>query len=266
MIPRMRHVLTALICLLTASAVHAAGVGVGLGIPGDFQAVYQLRVDNFVIGETQVDLAAQTSGRYLYSSRTHSTGLLRIFRNDKVLESSLFTLNGQHIRPLEYRFDHTGSKKERHAYLKFDWNAGEVANTVEGHTWEMKIPERTLDKLIVQLAVMMDLDAGKKELVYSIADGGKLKEYRFAIVGKETLRVPAGEFATIKLERLRKDNDRTTYFWCAPSLGYLPVRIKQIEHEDNVTYLSELKQTSLGEQPAAVTETPATTAPAETKP
>lgn len=248
MFARLRHALVILACLMTVSTAHAAG------IPKDFQAVYQLRVNSFAIGEAQVSLEAQADGRYLYSSRTRSTGLARLFRNDQVVESSLFQPHKQHLRPLEYRFDHTGGKKERHAYLKFDWNAGEVANTVEGHTWEMEIPERTLDKLIVQLAVMMDLDVGKKELVYAIADGGKLKEFRFTLVGKETLRVPAGEFATVKLERLRKDNDRTTYFWCAPALGYLPVRIKQIENEDNVTYLSELKRTSLDHRPAPATQ------------
>ena len=131
-----------------------------------------------------------------------------------------------------------------------------VSNTVEGHTWEMEIPQNALDKLVVQIAVMMDLAAGKKELVYDIADGGKLKEYRFAVVGKENIRVPAGEFEVLKIERIRKDNDRTTYLWCAPSLNYLPVRIEQIEHEDGVTYLSELKQTSLGGQTAAQPHTP----------
>jgi len=244
MLARMHNAFAVLICLMISTAAPAAGV------PGSFQAVYQLRVNSFTIGEARVELAAQANGRYLYSSSTRSTGLTRVFRNDKVSESSLFKLHNQHLRPLEYRFDHTGSKKERHAYLKFDWIKREVANTVEGHTWEMEIPEKALDKLIVQLAVMMDLDAGKQELVYAIADGGKLKEYKFAIVGKEKLRVPAGEYDTVKLERLRKDNDRTTYLWCAPSLGYLPVRIKQIENEDGVTYLSELKQTSLGVQPA----------------
>jgi len=250
MLARMHYVLAVLICFMISTAAPAAGV------PGNFQAVYQLRINSFTIGEARVELAAQSDGRYLYSSRTHSTGLTRVFRNDKVSESSLFNPHNQHLRPLEYRFDHTGSKKERHAYLKFDWNKREVTNTVEGHTWAMDIPEGALDKLIVQLAVMMDLDAGKQELVYAIADGGKLKEYKFAIVGKEKLRVPAGEYETVKLERLRKDNDRTTYLWCAPSLGYLPVRIKQIENEDGVTYLSELKQTSLDAQPAAQPHTP----------
>ncbi|MFA7593029.1 MAG: DUF3108 domain-containing protein [Thiohalobacteraceae bacterium] len=215
-------------------------------VPEDFVAVYELSLNRFVIGEAQVALNAQSDGRYEYHSHTRPTGLAKLFRSDQVQESSLFTLHKGRIRPLEYRFDHTGSKKGRHAYLKFDWQAREVSNTVEGHTWEMEIPEGALDKLVVQVAAMMDLTAGKRQTTYFIADGGKLKEYHFTVVGEETIQVPAGEFQTIKIQRVRKNFKRTTYLWCAPSLGYLPVRIEQIEHEDGVTYLSELKQTTLG--------------------
>lgn len=234
------------VCVLLSAPLLAAD------LPGNFTAHYALSLNSFNLGESRVSLDAQGNNRYLYRSHTRSTGVAKLFRNDTVRESSLFTLHNERLRPLEYRFDHTGDKKGRHALLKFDWPAQKVSNTVEGHTWEMKIPEDALDKLVVQLAVMMDLDSGQKQLTYAIADGGKLKEYRFAVIGEETVRVPAGEFATLKLERLRKDNDRTTYFWCAPSLGYLPVRIQQIENEDGVTYLSELKQTSLGAPPVTV--------------
>lgn len=218
-------------------------------LPPDFQSLYAISLNNFVIGESRIELKAQANGRYLYRSNTHSVGVARLFRSDRVVESSLFVLHRGHIRPLEYRFDHTGSKKGRQAFLDFDWKERKVSNTVEGHTWEMDIPPTALDKLVVQVAVMMDLSAGKERLTYAIADGGKLKEYHFAIVGRETVQVPAGEFEVVKIERLRKDNDRTTHLWCAPALGYLPVRIEQIEHEDGVTYLSELKQTSLGAPP-----------------
>lgn len=226
-------------------------------VPEDFQARYQLSINSFNIGEAEVTLSSQDDGFYRYQSHTHPTGIAKLFRSDVVKESSQFSLHKGWPRPHEYRFDHTGSKKGRHAFLKFDWKALEVANTVEGHTWEMEIPATALDKLLVQVAVMMDLSAGKEQLTYAIADGGKLKEYHFAIVGPEKIKVPAGEFDVIKLERLRKDNDRTTYFWCAESLGYLPVRIKQIEHEDGVTYLSELMTSSLIAPAAAA-------APAET--
>lgn len=232
--------------LLFGTVLQAAG------LPADFTAHYALSLNGFKLGESRVSLSTEGGNRYTYRSHTYSTGVAKLFRNDVVRESSRFDLHDAGIRPQEYRFDHTGDKKERHALLKFDWQAGKVANTVEGHTWEMKIPGGTLDKLVVQLAVMMDLSSGEKALTYAIADGGKLKEYQFAVIGEETVKVPAGEFATLKLERLRKDNDRTTYFWCAPELGHLPVKIKQIEHEDGVTYLSELQETSLGKPPVTV--------------
>ncbi|MFN2310094.1 MAG: DUF3108 domain-containing protein [Gammaproteobacteria bacterium] len=242
-----RIIASGLLCLVTLALAPAPQADT---LPPDFQSLYAISLNNFVIGESRIELAAQADGRYLYRSNTRSVGVARLFRSDRVQESSLFILHRGHIRPLEYRFDHASSKKGRQAFLTFDWKARTVANTVEGHTWEMDIPATALDKLVVQIAVMMDLSAGREQLTYAIADGGKLKEYHFAIVGRETVKVPAGEFEAVKIERLRKDNDRTTHLWCAPALGYLPVRIEQIEHEDGVTYLSELKQTSLGEAPA----------------
>ena len=241
----MRHLIGVLLLSLAGLTTLSAMAD---SIPDNYDAVYQLSVNHFGIGETAVTLRAQGDGLYVYRSDTNPTGLAKLFRSDQVREYSRFKLHENGIRPLEYRFDHTGSKKERHAFLNFDWESMQVANTVEGHTWEMEIPDDALDKLVVQVAVMMDLSAGKKKLTYAIADGGKLKEYHFAIVGEEDIKVPAGTFRTVKIERLRKDYDRTTHLWCAPELGYLPVRIKQIENEDNITYLSELKSTTIDRQ------------------
>ena len=238
-----RAALLALRLLPATCAAHAGD------LPDDFSAHYAVSINNLKIGESEVVLEAQDDGRHLYRSLARSTGIAKLFRADQVRESSRFLLHRGRVRPLEYRFDHTGGKKERHALLMFDWQAQKVANTVEDHTWEMNIPADALDKLIVQLAVMMDLGSGKRRLSYAIADGGKLKEYQFAVVGDEAVQVPAGKFATLKVQRLRKDNDRTTHFWCAPALGYLPVRIEQIEHEDGVTFLSELKRTTLSGKP-----------------
>ena len=49
----------------------------------------------------------------------------------------------------------------------------------------------------------------------------------FVINGEEKLSLPGGEIATLKLSRgARKEFDQTAEVWLAPSLGYLPVRIK----------------------------------------
>jgi hypothetical protein len=74
--------------------------------------------------------------------------------------------------------------------------------------------------------MMNDLHQGKKgELNYSIADGGKLKDYKILIIGEETIETELGEFTTTKVVRTR--GTRTTTMWCAKKLGYLPVRITQ---------------------------------------
>ena len=49
----------------------------------------------------------------------------------------------------------------------------------------------------------------------------------FVINGEEKLSLPGGEIATLKLSRgARREFDQTAELWLAPSLGYLPVRIK----------------------------------------
>jgi hypothetical protein len=41
------------------------------------------------------------------------------------------------------------------------------------------------------------------------------------------LNLPAGALPTLKLQRLpRRDYDQKAELWLAPSMGYLPVRIK----------------------------------------
>jgi len=136
-----------------------------------------------------------------------------------------------------------GGRREREADLSFDWQERTVSNHVEGSLWEMDIPADTIDKLASQLGVMLALKQGKKDVTFNIADGGKLKEYRYKVVGHETLEVPAGTFATVKITKLRNNSRRETYVWCAPALNYLPIRIWQRETDDS-EYTSDLESFS----------------------
>jgi len=204
-----------------------------------FEARHQLSVDRFTIGEQRIIL--QRDGDvWQYSARTRPSGLARLFRRDRLDEQSRFRLIDGRIRVLDYEFHHTGRRTPRHAFLQFDWALGRVINDVAGERWQMPIPPGTLDKLSVQLALALELAGGARELAFDIADGGKLKRFRFRVTGKERLSLPAGQFDTLRLQRLREDQDRDTWLWCAPELGFLPVQVRQREHEDGQTYLSRL--------------------------
>jgi len=120
-----------------------------------------------------------------------------------------------------------------------------VENNVQDSPWKMDIPQGTLDKLVAQLGMMFALGKGENEVTFNIADGGKLKEYRFKVLGHETLELPAGTFKTVKITKLRDNKKRETYFWCAPELNYLPVRIWQRE-KDEAIYQSDLESFTPG--------------------
>jgi hypothetical protein len=222
--------------LLLAPLLHA-------GPLPDFEASYELKRGKLRIGTSSIALSTTAEGRYLYESRSTPTRLVSWFLKDRLHETSRGTLNAAGVRPDEYHYQRSGGRQERRADLVFDWQGMTVENHVEDSDWKMEIPSGTLDKLVSQVAMMLALQQGKTDVAFNIADGGKLKEYRFRQVGRETLELPAGIFETVKITKLRKNRKRETYIWCAPALNYLPVRIWQRE-KDGSEYQSDLESFS----------------------
>lgn len=147
-------------------------------------------------------------------------------------EASHFTYSDNKIQPLEYRYERQLLGRERLVDLVFNWLKKQVTTTVEEKPWRMKVPSGTQDKLSYQLQLRLDLAAGKKDLVYQVADGGPLSEYHFRVIGEEMVETPAGNFKALKVERVRGvDAKRTTHLWFAPELEYLIVKLYQVESD-----------------------------------
>jgi len=195
--------------------------------PKSFSADYTLKRNGIALGLATRSLRPLKDGRFIYASATSATGVIAWFVKDQIDEHSIFTLQNGHIRPMEYVYDRHGGSKTRRVKLVFDWVKGIVTNVIDGDPWRMEIPQDAYDKLSYQLAIMQDLQNGRKELQYNIADGGKLKTYAFDILGEEQVETAFGRLKTVKIRRL--DDKRYTTIWCAPSMNYLPVRLEQQE-------------------------------------
>lgn len=229
------------IAFLLLAGLACMGQAADAPLP-DFEVQYTLRYENMRVGEAVYQLQRRADG-YHYESHTQPVGLVSWFRKTRILERSWWIWHEGRIRPLQYHYQRTGGRTDRNAELIFDWRKLQVENRVEGHPWQMDIPERALDKMSVTLALMHDLDNGARDVEYAIADGGSLKTYRFKVVGEETVETAAGRFETLKLERLRDDNKRYTALWCAPELHHLPVKLLQREKDDQLI-TSELRSVS----------------------
>lgn len=221
----IRTLLTSVAAFAVLQAASAAP------LPDDFTVTYDFSRNSLNVGKVIRRLHKADDGMYVFESVSEATGFIALFVRDEILERSKWIYAHDRPKPLQYVYKREGGKKERHVKLSFDWEDGIVTNTINNDPWQMDIPPETQDKLLYQLTMMIDLQAGKKTLRYDIADGGILKEYEFAVLGEERIETPVGRLETVKLKRI--GDERHTTIWCARKLDYLPVRIEQQEKDDS---------------------------------
>ena len=199
----------------------------------NFDAVYDVYRGGLKIAKMKRILTINGDENSLYSE-TKTTGIVSLFRKDKIIEKSIWESTNGELIPKFYEYIRTGSKKARNVTVKFDWQKNQITNSINGDSWKMAATEGILDKLLYQLFIMLDLKQGKSTLTYQIADGGKEKNYIFEVVGEEEIDTKLGKLNTVKLKRMRTDSDRESIFWSAPDMHYLPVKI-EITDDDEKT-------------------------------
>lgn len=233
-------------------------VQAGPVFPSPFKAEYSLHSKGLEVAHIERVFRPLADGTYIYESNSHTVGMLALFRDDRITERSHWRLTDDGFRPLEYRYKHRGSKKNRDVHIEFDWADKKVRMQVNDNHWQMALEPETLDKMLYQLAVMRDLQLGLDSFNYRVADGGRMKSYNFETFGNESVQTPYGDFQTLKVERFREDRERETILWCAKKLDYLPVKVVNIEPDG-------LKTTALLKSYTSLPDTVRSTATVENR-
>lgn len=213
----------------------------------EFTAYYKVVKGGITVGETKRSVAPAGEGTFTFRSETSPRGIFSWISDAYVLEQSLWSLDNSEFRPLEYNYQNFNDDRIRDVKLVFDWDKQRVTNIINGDPWHMALQPGIQDKLLFQLKMMHDLKNGAELLEYSVADGGKIKKYIIKKIGEEILEIPLGRFKTIKLQRITPT--KTTIWWCAEKLHYLPIKIQQKKQQGSrvVAVLRKLEGIALPE-------------------
>lgn len=211
--------------------------------PPPFKAHYQLYSSGLPVGQGTRQLSYLENGQLKFESNSHTTGMLALFRDDKIFEQSIFSLKNDHVLPLVYVYDRKSSKKPKYLKVNFDWTNQIADSTDKQDSWHVSITEGTLDKLVYQLVVMQDLMQGKRALSYQFVDEDEVKTYIPEFLGKERIETGMGMMDTLKYQRVSSNQKRSTTLWCAPELHYLPVRV---DHDEKGYLISTVLQSVEG--------------------
>lgn len=124
--------------------------------------------------------------------------------------------------------------KNKNLAMNFDQATRKINVDVSGKKTTLDFKTGTLDELNLEFQVREDLKKGGLQSQYFVADEKSVDTVRFVREGQEQLSVPAGRYDTVRVRRVHSNPKRTTTFWLAPSLDYLPVRVMQ--NDDGTVY------------------------------
>ncbi|MSR13536.1 MAG: DUF3108 domain-containing protein [Gammaproteobacteria bacterium] len=189
-----------------------------------FDARYEVRAHGLRIGEMRRKLEIKRD-RYRFDSHIESSGLAALLNGGRIDESSEGTIVAGSFQPLLYSHRRTG-RKQRETQIIFDWNRGAIKSINGDQELQIKATHGTLDKLVYQMALSVDVANSVTYLHYLVADGGRLKSYRWQRLPGETVEIRDTPISTIKVAYDPPGSGRKTVLWLAPSYHYLPVKIE----------------------------------------
>jgi hypothetical protein len=220
--------------LLWALIPVAAAAGLDPPFPAH-RAEYLVTRDGLPVANTVMELEMLLDGGYRYRSTTLPHAALALVGMALDLDAAARMTeesSGQFVdgrfRPQHYLYRRV-NEDSRTLSVTFDWTENRAAMGSEGKPWSMKVPDGTLDKLAVLLALRQDLASGMRDPSYSVADGGKLKTYRFECKEDQEIVTPAGTWLSVGVSRTKDDTPADYRLWLSPDLDYLPVRVERAE-------------------------------------
>jgi hypothetical protein len=215
------------------------------------KAQYRVFYGSIELGLANYELPRHDTGLYRYEFNSN-VSLLMI--SDLRRIKSEFMVDNNRLLPYRYTHERSGTGSDYSEHTSFFKSQHNIFTIYKNEKADLAYEGAIFDPLMVQLQFRLDLSASASIDSYKMVKEKEVDEYEFKIVGEERLTLDSGTYDTIKIEVVRDSTKRQTFFWMAPKLAYLPVRLshfskgsKQLDIQLD-TYQFELPKLVLVEQ------------------
>lgn len=195
-------------------------------LPPSETLVYEVRYGSLLAGRLTRTLHVDGS-HYALHSELEPAGVASWIGDDRLVEHSQGRLVEGVSEPREYRFD--DDRKDRHYRYIFD----PQLSLVQDNHPDPDIPMHAglQDEVSVLQALRHALLHGATNFGAAVVNGAKGRAYQhhYEVAGSETVTVPAGEYAVLRVTRVTSRGKYRMTFWCAESLDFAPVRISRVD-------------------------------------
>ncbi|MES1195926.1 MAG: DUF3108 domain-containing protein [Steroidobacter sp.] len=213
-----------------------------------YTARYNVRFHGISGGDIEATLTSLGNGHYRFRSHLLPNLLGRLFTSDQAEDVSEFEITSTGlIRPLHFRSEAGSSSTKDDIALDFDWTNNIVKGRAEDKDISMPVPVGTQDRLTIQLTASLALQAKHEIGTLDMQERNELQQFKISRQGVEQIHNDAGDFnAVVLLSERVGGSSRSSRYWYAPELGYIPVHAERSSH-GKVDIVMQLKWVKLGE-------------------
>jgi hypothetical protein len=202
-----------------------------------FKATYSIRWNGMPAATGELELERLPEGRWAYHSRVRARLLARVKIPANQVQRSEFHIVDHRVVPLSFT-----SSDDPRQQIAFDWEAGRITGTLDGKALDLPTQPGLLDPLSAQVALMQELLSGRVPARFVLVDEDRIKDYQYAVESSEEIQSVAGTHRADIFSSRRPGSRKATFFWCAPDLGYIPLKV---ERRDGRTVQLTMTLTSL---------------------
>ncbi|MCX7193805.1 MAG: DUF3108 domain-containing protein [Proteobacteria bacterium] len=160
------------------------------GLPGKIDETYTRNGDHYTLSSTTVALGG------LFKISVASRGLI----------------NHLGLRPQHFEYKFNG-RPDKDRVAEFDWVAQQLTLANPAQHPPIALQEGTQDRLSAMYQFMFINFKDRSVLNFTMTDGNKLDNYHYAIVSRQKLDTPAGQFDSIYLDSQAKPGESRTEIW-----------------------------------------------------
>ncbi len=188
---------------------------------------YQLSKDGLSVGEIR-ETYSRKGNQYRIESETKGVGVYALAARGGIKMLSTGNIVKSGLQP--QHFEHRKGKNDNKTVLAdFDWLTKKLTMQHGGQTKVEPLLAGTQDRLSLMYQFMF-YQPRNRSFQFYMTNGKKLDQYRYVMVGKETLATGMGALKTThyRKEKQAQDDDGTD-LWLANAAPFLPVRLTIIE-------------------------------------
>lgn len=168
--------------------------------------------------------------RYALQTVTETTGLVALFRELRIVQSSEGTIGAEGLVPQSFAVERKGRLAEG---VRFDWESGKATLMRGGQPRrEVAIAPGAQDVLSQIYQIGLAGVAARLEMM--IATGKNYGRYAYEAIGDETLATPFGALRTWHVRTPAVPGEQAMEVWLAQDHGNLPVRIRFVDRAGEV--------------------------------